>query len=161
VPGDIVHLDGRVLGRHEGIIRYTVGQRRGLGVGGEAEPLYVVRLEPDTARVIVGPKEALWRDSFSVHGVNWLGAGAGPPPDGLDVRVRVRNTQAPMPARVFADDERARLRVVLATPEGAVTPGQACVIYDGDRVLGGGWIARDARDLPHNQRRPARPQISA
>jgi len=152
VPGDIVHVDGRILGRHEGIIHYTVGQRRGLGIGGAADPLYVVRLEPDVARVVVGPKQALLRDSFSVRGVNWL-AGAHVPEDGLAVTVKLRNTQAPIPARVFPDAEAGRLRVVLAAAEGAVTPGQACVVYDGERVLGGGWIERPERERPHNQRR--------
>lgn len=151
VAGDIVHIDGRVLGRHDGIIHYTVGQRRGLGIGGEADPLYVIRLEPKTAQVVVGPKRELLRDSFSVHGVNWLGSGQGPL-EGLAVTVKLRNTQLPMPAHVFPEGERGQLRVVLAAPEVAVTPGQACVIYDGDRVLGGGWISRPEKDLPHNQR---------
>jgi tRNA-specific 2-thiouridylase len=150
IAGDIVHVDGRVLGRHEGIIHYTVGQRRGLGIGGEVDPLYVIQLNPKNAQVVVGPKSELLRDAFSVHGVNWLGGGEGPA-DGLSVTVKLRNTQVPMAAHLFAE-EGGRLRVVLAAPEVAVTPGQACVIYDGDRVLGGGWISRPEHERPHNQR---------
>ncbi|TAL00883.1 MAG: tRNA 2-thiouridine(34) synthase MnmA [Rhodospirillaceae bacterium] len=152
IAGDIVHMDGRVLGRHDGIIHFTVGQRRGLGVGGEVEPLYVVRLEPEAARVVVGPKQALLRNSFSVRGVNWLGGGEGPPAEGLAARVKLRNTQPPVPAQIFPGGVADHLLVVLAAPEGAVTPGQACVIYDGERVLGGGWIERPERERPHNQR---------
>jgi tRNA-specific 2-thiouridylase len=155
VPGEIMHVDGRVLGRHDGVIHFTVGQRRGLGIGGEAEPLYVVRIEPETARVIAGPKDALIRASFGVYGVNWLGDGEGPLPEGAPVRVKLRNTHTPIAATVFADHEMGTARVVLAQPEAAVTPGQACVFYDGTRVLGGGWISRDAgpAHVPHNLRR--------
>jgi tRNA-specific 2-thiouridylase len=154
-PGDIVHLDGRVLGRHAGIIHFTVGQRRGLGIGGEAEPLYVIRIDPDTAQVIVGPKEALMQRAFSVHSLNWLGADGGPGEEGLAVTVKLRNTQPPVAAHVFSDTVPGKARVVLAAPEGAVSPGQACVMYDGDRMLGGGWIERSASQLPHNLRRMA------
>ena len=151
-PGDIVHMDGRVLGRHGGIIHFTVGQRRGLGIGGEAEPLYVVRIVPETAQVIVGPKDALLQQSFTVHGLNWLGEGAGPG-EGTAVTVKLRNTQPPMAAQVFAHDAPGKLRIVLGAPEGAVTPGQACVMYDGERVLGGGWIERPSHQQPLNLRR--------
>ena len=153
--GDIVHVDGRVLGKHEGVIHFTVGQRKGLGIGGEAEPLYVVRIEPETARVLVGPKETLLRQSFAVHSVNWLGAGEGPSPDGTPVRVKLRNTHTPVAATVFSEPVPGAARVVLAEAEAAVTPGQACVFYDGEQVLGGGWISRDAAltAVPHNLRR--------
>jgi tRNA-specific 2-thiouridylase len=151
-PGAIVHVDGRELGRHPGIIHFTVGQRRGLGIGGEAEPLYVVRIVPETATVVVGPKEALLQRAFAVHGLNWLAGGPGPAAEGRAVAVKLRNTQPPVQAHVFGEGP-GRAQVVLAAPEGAVTPGQACVMYDGDRVLGGGWIARPAQALPHNQRR--------
>ena len=162
VAGDIVHVDGRVLGRHEGVIHFTVGQRKGLGIGGETEPLYVVHIEPETARIIAGPKETLLRDSFGLHGVNWLGEGAGPTDEGVPVFVKLRNTQPPIAATVFGEGSGAR--VVLAQPEAAVTPGQACVFYDGERVLGGGWIARGAGATPvaHNQRAqvpPARASV--
>jgi tRNA-specific 2-thiouridylase len=154
-PGDIVHVDGRVLGKHEGVIHFTVGQRKGLGIGGEAEPLYVVRIEPETARVVVGLKETLLRQSFVLHGVNWLGRGQGPSPDGAQVHVKLRNTHVPVAATVFGESEAGAACVVLATAEAAVTPGQACVFYAGEQVLGGGWIARDPAQLPvpHNLRR--------
>ncbi|MGE0747029.1 MAG: tRNA 2-thiouridine(34) synthase MnmA [Rhodospirillales bacterium] len=140
-PGDIVHVDGRVLGRHDGLIHFTVGQRRGLGLAAP-EPLYVVRLEPAARRVVVGPKAALGRDRFALHGVNWLGAGAAPPAGGIDLAVRIRSTRPPAPARVAGGPD-GTATVVLQTPEPAVSPGQACVFYDGTRVLGGGWIARE------------------
>ena len=156
VPGDIVHVDGRVLGRHEGVIHFTVGQRKGLGIAAP-EPLYVVHIDPATARVIAGPKEALLRQSFGLHSVNWLGMGEGPPTDGVACRVKLRNTHVPIAATVFGGGAGAR--VVLAEPEAAVTPGQACVFYDGEQILGGGWIAREAHLVPasHNQRRAAAP----
>ena len=124
-----------------------------MGLGGEAEPLYVIRVEPETAQVVVGPKISLLRDSFAIHSLNWLAAGAGPE-EGQEVQVKLRNTQPPMPARLYPDpDASGRVQVLLESPEGAVTPGQACVIYNDARVLGGGWIARATADLPHNQRR--------
>jgi tRNA-specific 2-thiouridylase len=155
-PGDIVHIDGRVLGRHTGVINFTVGQRRGIGVGGEAEPLYVVHVDPESARVVVGPKETLLRNAFEIHSVNWLGEGQGPSEDGTPLHVKLRNTQPPMAATVFGESG-GKARVVLAEAEAAVTPGQACVFYNGERVFGGGWIARDVgiAHLPHNLRRGA------
>ena len=140
-PGDIVHLDGRVLGRHEGIISYTVGQRRGLGLS-IGEPLYVVRLEAEAARVLVGPREALATRMISITDVNWLGD-RSPSEVGLEVAVRVRSTRAPRPALLRATAKG--VEVELLAPEDGVSPGQACVIYDspdpGARVLGGGTIA--------------------
>jgi len=148
LPGDIVDLDGRVLGRHDGIIRFTVGQRRGLGIGGgigdrdaESDPLYVVRLEPAAHRVVVGPRSALARDRLTLDGVNWLGGGALPDDD-MPVSVKVRSTMAPVGASLRAGADGAE--VVFNTPQFGVSPGQACVFYDGDRVLGGGWIRREA-----------------
>ncbi len=137
-PGEIVDLHGRVRGRHDGIIHYTVGQRRGLGLGGEAEPLFVVRLEPAAARVVVGPRAALARDTVRLTEVNWL---AEEPlvRAGRRVAVKLRSTQAPAPGRVRATDAGAE--IVLEEPQYGVAPGQAAVIYDGTRVLGGGWIA--------------------
>lgn len=163
-PGEIVHIDGRVLRRHDGVIHFTVGQRRGLGLGGEVEPLYVVQIDPELARVIVGPKSTLLRRSFSVHSVNWLGPEAGLGEDGRPVQVKLRNTQGPLAATVFYKPGEAEAQVVLAEPEGAVAPGQACVFYDGERVLGGGWISRqgaDAASLPHNLRRAAASPVAA
>jgi tRNA-specific 2-thiouridylase len=143
-PGEIVHLDGRVLGRHEGILRYTIGQRRGLGIGG-GEPLYVVRLEPETRRVIVGPRDALATRRVPVAEVNWLGDGAfgEAPPGGHPAAVKIRSTRPPVPARLHPVGE-GRAEVELLAPETGVAPGQACVFYEeaGTRVLGGGWITR-------------------
>ena len=144
-PGEVVDLDGRVLGRHEGIIHYTVGQRRGLKLA-VGEPLYVVRLEPDSARVVVGPRSALATGRVRLTDVNWLGGQPLESLDGLPVAVRVRSTREPRPARLSYEAETGSLAVALAAPEDGVSPGQACVIYaDEDpraRVLGGGTIAR-------------------
>jgi len=144
-PGEIVHLDGRVLGRHEGVIRYTVGQRRGLGIGGEAEPLFVVRLDAEARRIVVGPREALASRSVRVREVNWLGDAPieATPEGGWEVAVRVRSTRPPKPARLFPD-AAGGARVELLDPEEGVAPGQACVFHapEGSRVLGGGWIVR-------------------
>ena len=144
--GDIVHVDGRRIGGHDGVIHFTVGQRKGLGAGGEAEPLYVVRIEPETARVIVGPKAALLEQSFALHGVNWLGDEPALAGEGRQVSMKLRNTHTPVAGTVFGDGAGAR--VVLDQPEAAVTPGQACVFYAGARVLGGGWIARGGASQP-------------
>lgn len=144
-PGDIVHLDGRVLARHQGIIHYTIGQRRGLGVGG-GEPLFVVRLDAASRRVIVGPREALLSSHIRVRQLNWLGD-APPDADGLEVAVKVRSTRLPVPGTLIPD-ATGGASITLHHPEEAVAPGQACVVYDsGDssRVLGGGWIMRDIR----------------
>ncbi len=137
-PGDIVDLDGAVLGRHEGILHYTVGQRRGLGIGGGGA-LYVVRLDPETRRVIVGPKGSLMESEISVRELNWLGA----PLDGgpREVTVKLRSMQEAVPASIRSDGEGSAL-VTLSAAQAGVAPGQACVAYDGERVLGGGWISR-------------------
>ncbi|MEQ8708507.1 MAG: tRNA 2-thiouridine(34) synthase MnmA [Rhodospirillales bacterium] len=141
-PGDIVDLDGQVVGRHEGVIHYTVGQRRGLGIGGTEEPLYVVRLEPTRRRVVVGPREALGVTRFMIGEVNWIGDRAGLPAAGIDCQVKVRSTTPPVAATVRPLGE-GRAEVTLAEPQRGVSPGQACVLYDGDLVLGGGWIRRE------------------
>ncbi|MDT8343855.1 MAG: tRNA 2-thiouridine(34) synthase MnmA, partial [Thermohalobaculum sp.] len=142
-PGEVVDLDGTVVGQHEGIIHYTVGQRRGLGIGGGA-PLYVVRLDPAARRVIVGPRSALATRRVRLADVNWLGDRplAEAPAEGHDILARVRSTQPPVPARLHPAAEGAE--VELLTPEEGVAPGQACVFYaaEGSRVLGGGWIQR-------------------
>jgi tRNA-uridine 2-sulfurtransferase len=143
--GDIVHIDGRHLGHHQGIIHFTIGQRRGIGVA-TGEPLYVVHLDPVERRVIVGPREALTTRRLHLREVNWLGDHplAELPVDGVEIRARVRSTRAPLPARLF--HEAGHVFVDLAAAELGVAPGQACVFYDGAgdgaRVLGGGWIAR-------------------
>lgn len=146
LAGDIVHLDGRVLGRHEGILRYTVGQRRGIGIAA-AEPLYVIHLDADRARVIVGPREALETHKVVLRDVNWLGDEALGRVDGLEVFAKVRSTRPPKPATLHHDGQQ--IWVELADGETGVAPGQACVLYDGDgdeaRVFGGGFIQRSER----------------
>ncbi|MGL4243336.1 MAG: MnmA/TRMU family protein, partial [Beijerinckiaceae bacterium] len=146
-PGDIVHLDGRVLGGHDGVLGFTIGQRKGLGVSA-GEPLYVVRLDAAGRRVIVGPREALAVRRMTLRDLNWLGdvdlADMGP--DGVEIAARVRSTRQPRPGVIrIADGEPV---VELRGPEEGVAPGQACVLYDCDgpdaRVLGGGTIAKDA-----------------
>ncbi|MBL8658982.1 MAG: tRNA 2-thiouridine(34) synthase MnmA [Rhodospirillales bacterium] len=141
-PGEIVDLDGAVLGRHDGIVRFTVGQRRGLGVA-TGEPMFVVRLEPDTARVVVGPHAALLRSELRLSEVNWLGD-AAIPADGMRIEVKLRSSQPPVAATVRSDAMNPGAAAVeLETPQVGVAPGQACVFYDGERVLGGGWIRRE------------------
>ncbi len=142
-PGDLVDQQGRVLGSHKGIIHYTIGQRRGLGIGGRkdgsGEPLYVLALDPISRRVVVGPREGLARSTINLVGVNWLGPGAGPG-TGLDVSVKVRSVRAPVAARIQDGDEDGTVSVSFTKPEYGIAPGQACVFYAGTRVLGGGWI---------------------
>ena len=128
-PGEIVDLEGRVLGRHRGVVHFTVGQRRGIEVGGQKEPLYVVRIQPDEARVVVGPRRALAVDALRVGEWNWLGE------DQHEVSVKVRSLAPPVRATREGDWVR------LGQPEYGVAPGQAAVLYDGTRLLGGGWIA--------------------
>ncbi|RYY26314.1 MAG: tRNA 2-thiouridine(34) synthase MnmA [Sphingomonadales bacterium] len=132
--GDIVDESGRKLGTHRGLIHFTVGQRRGIDIGGTAEPLYVLRLEPKTRELIVGPKSALAVRAARIEGVNWIGEGF----EG-EVTAKVRSLAKPVPVRLESD------RVVFETPEYGVAPGQAAVLYAGDRVLGGGWIAETER----------------
>lgn len=145
-PGEIVHMDGRVLGEHKGIIHFTIGQRRGLGISA-GEPLYVVKLEPESKRVIVGPYEALATRSVQLKQVNWLGGMSleeieemGP----INIEAKVRSTRPPQPARLSV--KNGEVEVELVGGEHGVSPGQACVFYADDsdetQVLGGGWIAR-------------------
>jgi tRNA-specific 2-thiouridylase len=142
-------VDGRVLGRHRGIVHFTIGQRRGIGIA-SAEPLYVVGIDADAATVLVGPRSALATTTIRLRDVNWLG-GADPADlgsDGLAVAVRVRSTRDPKPALLRAGE--GGLDIELLAPEEGVAPGQACVIYDGldarARVLGGGTILRRRAD---------------
>lgn len=134
--GEIVHLDGRVLGQHNGIINYTIGQRKGLGIGGghteNNSPLFVVGLRPDQNQVVVGPYAALARDTVFIKESNWL---MDIPPEGIAADVKLRSAQLPLPAIVYAD------KVVLSEPAFGIAAGQACVAYIGDRVIGGGWIS--------------------
>ncbi len=136
-PGDIVDLSGNVLGRHAGLINFTVGQRRGLELGGLAAPVYVVRIEPETRRVVVGPRAALAVAALTLDEPNWIGPDLGA---GRDVMVKVRSMAAAAPARMTRD-VGGIFQIDFATPEFGVSPGQAAVVYDGSRVLGGGWIA--------------------
>ena len=145
LPGEIVHLDGRVLGAHEGVTRYTVGQRRGLTVA-VGEPLFVVRLDADARRVIVGPREALLTASLALKESNWLGDQPTLADAAVDHRqavlARVRSTREPAPGRLTLIDGAPA--VAFDSPEEGVAPGQACALYDPQdpsRVLGGGFIA--------------------
>ena len=144
-----MHLNGTLLGRHEGVTRYTIGQRRGLNVA-VGDPLYVVRIDADRRQVVVGPREALLTSGVVLKEINWLG-------DHLDVRLaaddalavlaRVRSTAEPVPARLAS--QGLDVAVVFESPEHGVSPGQACVLYDPevpDRVLGGGFIQRTFTD---------------
>lgn len=140
-PGEIVDMQGHVLGQHDGVIHYTIGQRRGLGIGGLADPLYVVKLDPDARRVIVGPKAALATRTVPVREINWLGDKPFTAQPEWEMSVKLRSTRPPAPAilRPISDTEA---EVELLTPEEGVSPGQACVFYapEGSRVMGGGWI---------------------
>ena len=136
-PGDIVDMAGNVLGHHTGIINYTVGQRRGLGIGG-GDALYVVRLDSAANRVIVGPKEALARDVVYLNEFNWLGDDRHLTGD-LPVVVKLRSAMTPVPARITLSGQ-GLATIELDQPYEGIAPGQAGVVYDGDRCLGGGWI---------------------
>lgn len=147
-PGEIVTLDGQVLGTHPGIVHFTIGQRKGLGIGGRKaapeEPLFVVRLEPESRRVVVGPRAALARRQVFLHDLNWL----GPPPDcgppASPIQVKLRSSQPALPAQLTIDPTGAGATLILETPHAGIAPGQAGVLYQETRVLGGGWIAATA-----------------
>ena len=149
LPGEIRHIDGSLLGTHQGVLHYTIGQRRGLGVA-TGDPLYVVGIDADKREVQVGPRAALARRDILLHEVNWLGKTSQEGQQGqkgqaisadMPVQVRIRSTSAPAPAHISIDGTSARVR--LAQAEEGVSPGQACVFYDetGAQVLGGGWIS--------------------
>lgn len=142
LPGEIRTIDGAVLGQHQGVLHYTVGQRRGLGVA-TGDPLYVVAIDADKREVIVGPREALARARIQLDEVNWLGDGGETV---LPVRARIRSTGEPAAAELTLNDNGSA-EIVLAEAEEGVSPGQACVFYaaDSDRVLGGGWISGAAQ----------------
>lgn len=137
-PGEILHVDGRVLGAHQGIIHYTVGQRKGLGIGG-GEPLFVIRLDAEKNHVIVGPKEALASRVFTIKDLNWLDEKLPDMPRA--VMVKMRSMQIPVAAEIVAT-ATAEATIALTKPYEGIAPGQACVVYEEDRVLGGGWITR-------------------
>ncbi len=142
-PGDIVDIEGNVLGAHRGVIHYTIGQRRGLGIGGLTDPLYVVRLDPDQRQVVVGPKEALSKRIVPVREINWLGDEPFMSRDEWILSVKIRSTRPPRDAVVRPISE-TEAEVELIVAEEGVSPGQACVFYDpdGSRIFGGGWIWR-------------------
>src|SRR4030095_1349682 len=158
-PGDIVDLDGSVLGQHQGVVHFTIGQRRGIEIGGQPEPLYVVRIEPEERRLVVGPRRALAVAAAKVEGVNWLaedqneGAAQGrsPAPPGArvldwdqqtEVAAKVRSLARPVAGSWNGD------KLTFAPPEYGVAPGQSAVFYDGERLLGGGTIvATEAAEL--------------
>lgn len=142
--GNIIHLDGRVVGQHEGIVHYTIGQRKGLGIGGgftdNNDPLYVVRIDAANNTVIVGPKEALARDVIMIAEANWLTDISGP----INVDVKLRSMTRAMPATLscMPDDSAT---ITLDTPQFGISPGQAAVCYIGQRLIGGGWIKQTAQ----------------
>ncbi|MBD3804945.1 MAG: tRNA 2-thiouridine(34) synthase MnmA [Thioclava sp.] len=140
-PGDIVDMEGNVLGQHRGVIHYTIGQRRGLGIGGLEDPLYVVKLDPDTRHVVVGPKEALSTRTIPVREINWLGDEPFTSRPEWHLRVKVRSTRPPRDA-ILRPLSETEAEVELIEAEEGVSPGQACVFYapEGSRIFGGGWI---------------------
>ncbi|HEY3912204.1 MAG TPA: tRNA 2-thiouridine(34) synthase MnmA [Stellaceae bacterium] len=142
-PGEIVDHEGRVLGHHRGIARFTIGQRKGLGIAA-AEPLHVLAIEPERRRVVVGPGAALAQTRVSLGELNWL-LPQPPSPAGVELAAKLRSTQPPMPATLYPGAVPGEAELVFAAPAHAAAPGQAAVLYDGDRVLGGGWIRRPAR----------------
>ena len=140
-PGQIVDTNGTVLGDHDGVINYTIGQRRGLGIGGLTDPIYVVKLDAERKEVVVGPKEMLATRSVPVREINWLGDIDLTARDEWHVAVKVRSTRPPRDA-ILRPISATQATVELLTPEQGVSPGQACVFYDPDssRIFGGGWI---------------------
>ncbi|MFG6567271.1 tRNA 2-thiouridine(34) synthase MnmA [Sulfitobacter sp. 1A13679] len=142
-PGNIVDTEGNVLGSHEGVIHYTIGQRRGLGIGGLADPLYVVKLDPERKEVVVGPKSMLATRKIPVREINWLGDAPLTSQAEWNIAVRVRSTRPPRDA-ILRPISETEAEVELLTAEEGVSPGQACVFYDPEstRIFGGGWIHR-------------------
>ncbi len=134
--GAIVDEQGKTIGQHAGVHRFTIGQRKGLGIAAPA-PLYVLKLEPDTRNVVVGARASLERTKLEASGVNWIACEA--PANWTPVTAQIRHRHAAAPARVRAlAGDRAELE--FDTPQAAITPGQAVVFYDGEAVVGGGWI---------------------
>jgi len=143
-PGDIIHVaTGDVLGAHTGIINYTVGQRRGIGVGGLEDPLYVVRLDAKKNQVIVGPREYLGKPGIVLNDINWLSTPI--PVEGVSIEIKYRSNMHPERARLFKNED-GTMTVIFETAQFGISPGQACVFYDGVHVLGGGWITHQPVD---------------
>ncbi len=152
--GRFKHIDGRDLGPHDGIGHYTVGQRRGLRIGGEDTPIYVISINPKNNTVVVGPREALAKTEVSLRDLNWLALEDGHLQASREVLARVRNTHEPVPATLELNISKKLATVKFKEPLYGVSPGQACVLYDGDQILGGGWIKADQKYdfLPLNKR---------
>ncbi|MEH6833962.1 MULTISPECIES: tRNA 2-thiouridine(34) synthase MnmA [Falsihalocynthiibacter] len=142
-PGDIVDLDGNVVGSHKGVIHYTIGQRRGLGIGGLTDPIYVVKLDPEKKQVVVGPKSALSTRIIPIREINWLNDEPLMSKEEWHISVKVRSTRPPRDA-ILRPISETEATVELLSAEEGVSPGQACVFYDNDssRIFGGGWIWR-------------------
>jgi tRNA-specific 2-thiouridylase len=142
--GQIVHLDGRIVGTHDGIVHFTIGQRKGLGIGGGVtennEPLYVVGIDAETAKVIVGPKKSLARDKVFLKNFNWL---IQIPKEPIKIDVKLRSMTRALPATLMPQDDGSA-EITLDDPQYGVSPGQAAVCYIGGHVIGGGWITRTA-----------------
>lgn len=139
-PGKIFHVDGYEIGEHKGVIHYTIGQRRGMGIS-SPEPLYVTKIDPEKNIVYAGPIESLKRYNFKIKDINWLGE-SSTMPETIDAMVKIRSTQKPVYARICPLNEGQEAEVTIHTGDTAISPGQACVIYDDTRVLGGGFIMR-------------------
>ncbi|MCK5384365.1 MAG: tRNA 2-thiouridine(34) synthase MnmA [Alphaproteobacteria bacterium] len=151
-PGTILHIDGRIVGEHKGIIHYTIGQRKGLGIGGGVSennsPLYVIALKPETDEIIVGPKEALARDVLYINECNWLYETSAKE---TEVMVKLRSVMKPVPAGLLLSDENSdTAEIHLQTPQYGIAAGQAAVCYINDRMIGGGWIIGTSHHRHHN-----------
>jgi len=138
--GDIVDQSGTVLGQHDGVVKFTVGQRRGLGIAAP-EPLYVLKIDADKNQVVVGPKTALKQQNLNIRDVNWLGDGDKFPTNGLHCGVKLRSLSNVVSAHLTSL-KNGRAKINLDEPFSAIAPGQACVFYEGERLLGGGWIEK-------------------
>lgn len=150
--GDIIDLSGRILGQHQGIANYTVGQRRGLGLGGHADPLYVLALRPEERQVVVGPVEKLGKTRIILKQLNWIAHDISPHHNrdqrkGIAVSAKCRSTMPEVTGRLFFKEE-AKAELVLDIPYQGIAPGQACVFYQEEKVLGGGWIVHNQEDNP-------------
>ena len=146
-PGRLVHVDGRQLGTHDGIINFTIGKRRGIGIGGEPVPLYVVAIDPESKDVTVGPREYLARDTVYVKEVNWIGPSLALNTP-LAIHTKLRSTMSPVAAMLILRDGNMA-EIILDELHDSVAAGQAAVFYEGTRVLGGGWIVGAERQRPH------------
>ncbi len=140
-PGKFCHIDGFEMGEHKGIMNYTIGQRRGLGIA-HGEPIYVIKIDPETSTVYIGPESALFKTKFTLKEVNWLAHDITT--NHLEITAKVRSTTAGVKAKIDIIKNN-KIEVTMLGLEKAITPGQACVLYDDTRVLGGGWITRDVQ----------------